>query len=427
MQSPFCFRNRLGAADPLRQFVLPVAAGLRVLWALLVPVAPLSDGYAYDVFARNLAAGLGYCWSAGHLTAHWPVGTSFIYSLFYRMFGFTYLPIVVFNILISVATIWITMVLAEKWFGHRAATIAGLLLAFWPAQIEFTSVLGSEMIFNFLLMTWLLAWESMRSRPWLSGLILGVVAAATCYVRPTALLIPIVLMVLDVKRERKLFGPILTAGLTLIVVCLLIAPWSIRNTRLFGAFVHISTNGGVNFWEGNNPTGDGSTEALPAYTMRMNEAERDQYLGEIAKDYIRQYPGRFVIRTLSKAVRLYSHESIGIYWNQTGIESRFGVDAFGPLKLVSSAYWGVALLLGLGGLLHLLLRHGLLASVFHPVVLIWLYFTSVYAVMVIQDRYHFAAVPSIAILGGLFLAQSNADCPTKLFQSQKPGTLIING
>jgi hypothetical protein len=384
--------------------VLLVGLILRVVWALVVPVAPLSDSYAYDVFARNLASGAGYGWAPGQLTAHWPVGTSFVYSIFYRCFGFTYVPIVVFNIWISLGTIWVTMTLATRWFGRQAAFGAGLLLAFWPAQIEFVSVLGSELLFNALLMTWLVIWDSMRSKPWITGLVLSVVAAGTCYVRPTGLLIPVVLFVLDLVRDRKLVDPAIKAAVTLIFACLLITPWSIRNTRLLGSFVQISTNAGVNFWEGNNPTSDGSTQALPADTMNMNEALRDEYLGKLAKAYIREYPGKFVIRTMSKAVRLYSHESIGVYWNKAGLESRFGTGVFIPLKVFSSLYWACALMLGFGGLISLVRRIGLLGALFQPAVALWLYFTAIYAVTVIQDRYHFAAVPFIAMLGGLALS-----------------------
>jgi 4-amino-4-deoxy-L-arabinose transferase-like glycosyltransferase len=406
-ENPMQIFSNTGEAPDKRSLliVLLIALVLRVVWAILVPVVPLSDSYAYDVFARNLASGVGYGWGPGRLAAHWPVGTSFIYSLLYRAFGFSYVPIVVFNVLISLGTIWLTMTLATRWFGKQVAMYAGLLLAFWPAQIEFVSVLGSELPFNALLMTWLVIWVSMRSKPWIAGLALGVVAAATCYVRPTALLIPVVLLVLDVVRDRRLVDPAIKAALTVFIACLLIAPWSIRNTRLLGSFVQISTNGGVNFWEGNNPTSDGSTADLPAETTNMNEAVRDRYLGGLAKTYIREHPGKFIVRTLSKAVRLYSHESIGVYWNQAGLESRFGQRVFTPLKLFSSFYWACALMLGLAGLISLVRQIGPVRALFQPAVTLWLYFTAVYAVTVIQDRYHFSAVPFIALLGGLALAQ----------------------
>ena len=62
-------------------------------------------------------------------------------------------------------------------------------------------------------------------------------------------------------------------------------------------------------------------------------------------------------------------------------------------------------MLGLGGLISLVWRIGPVGALFQPAVIFWLYFTAVYAVTVIQDRYHFAAVPFIALLGGFALAQ----------------------
>ena len=40
--------------------IILLALLLRVAWAAMVPVVPISDGHAYDIFARNLAAGVGF-------------------------------------------------------------------------------------------------------------------------------------------------------------------------------------------------------------------------------------------------------------------------------------------------------------------------------------------------------------------------------
>src|SRR5712664_2071723 len=96
--------------------VLLLALLLRAVWALLVPVIPLSDSNAYDVFARNLAAGLGYCWSPGRMTAYWPVGTPFVYSVFYALFGHSYHAITLFHLVLGLTVILLSMLLAERWF-----------------------------------------------------------------------------------------------------------------------------------------------------------------------------------------------------------------------------------------------------------------------------------------------------------------------
>ena len=56
--------------------VLTTALVLRVAWGILVPVVPVADSNAYDVFARVLTEHGVYGWTPGEPSAYWPVGTS---------------------------------------------------------------------------------------------------------------------------------------------------------------------------------------------------------------------------------------------------------------------------------------------------------------------------------------------------------------
>jgi len=381
--------------------VLALAGVLRLVWVVLVPVAPISDSWAYDILARNLARGMGYGWYPGHPTGTWPVGPSFLYSVFYRFFGFTYTPILVFNLIISLVTILLVMKLAERWFNRGVALLAGLLLALWPVQIEFTSVLGSELLFNVLILCWLAILDLTDWDDWAKVIAAGVVAGFTCYVRPVALLIPAVLCFREVILRRKVVKPLVSMAVVYLVMAAVIAPWSIRNTRDFRHFFLVSTNGRENMWEGNNPTGNGETEALPPEVEHMGEGERELYLGNIANAYIRQHPLLFLGRTVKKAFLLYDHESIGVYWNQPTLLRLYGNRVFRILKVVSDLFWGLALLLGLWGALLVFRKQGIIQATLSIPILLWLYFTGVYSTTVVQDRYHFAAIPFIAVLAGL--------------------------
>jgi 4-amino-4-deoxy-L-arabinose transferase-like glycosyltransferase len=384
--------------------ILAIALLLRTVWALLVPVEPVSDGVVYNLLARNLAHGLGYCWSPGNPTGYWPVGTSFLYSVLFRLFGEGFAPILVFNIAISVATIWLTMRLAQRWFGVRVALIAGGLAALWPVQIEFTTVLASELIFNLLLVLLLTVWEQERLNPWAKAVLVGLLSAAACYLRPVGMLLPAVLFALTVNRERRFLRPALLAAVALLAMAVAIAPWSIRNTRIFGRFELVSTNGGPNFWMGNNPAGPGGTEDLPAEAVNLPEGVRDAYLAAQARAYIRQYPGRFVVRSLKKVVWLHDHETIGVHWNLAALTSRFGERGVRRLKLLSDLYWWTVLLLAMAGCSLVMTRHGMWAFFTAPAVVLWAYFTALYAVMVTQDRYHFPSLPFIGILAAVTIS-----------------------
>lgn len=383
--------------------LLAFALLLRIAWILAVPISPVSDGHVYDLLARSLAQGIGYCWSSGQPTAYWPVGTSFVYSLLYRLFGFVYWPIALLNLALALASIGLLVRLAERWFGPRVALIAGVLFALWPLQIEFTTVLASELLFNLLLLAILALWEENHLNPWLRAALIGLASAAACYVRPLALLLPLLLLLMTVAREHKLLRPILHTALALLVLAAALTPWSLRNTRIFGRFELISTNGGPNFWMGNHPGGTGDTEPLPTAAENLPEGQRDTYLASQARAYIRAYPIAFLERTVHKALSMHDRETIGVHWNAASIHAHYGARAFWALKLCSDLYWWFVLALALFGSALSIRSLGLWRFLLAPPALVWIYFTAIYAITVTQDRYHFPCLPSIALLAAVAL------------------------
>jgi 4-amino-4-deoxy-L-arabinose transferase-like glycosyltransferase len=381
-------------------YILLGALALRVLWAIAVPVMPLSDSIAYDTFAINLARCRNYGWTCQEPTAYWPVGTSFVYAVLYSIFGHRFWPIIVLNIGLALLTIGLTMRLASSWFNVRVGILAGLLLALWPSQIQFTTVLASEPLFTALILLALVLWNRKSLNTRLQSVKVGAVLAAAAYVRPTALLMPILFLSwqhLD-KNWLAIRQRLIAVLLMLIVIALLIAPWSMRNTYAFGKFTGLSTNGGANLWMGNNPNSVGEYMPLPPIVSSMNEAERDQFLKQQATAHIRENPWLFAKRTAIRVLQVHSRESIGIAWNERGLISRYGRSILLPLKVVNQIYWLLMLGLGLGGLGLLIYRQGWLILLTHPAPALWLYFTAIHAVIVAQDRYHFPSVPMIAVL-----------------------------
>lgn len=377
--------------------ILFVALVLRVLWALLVPVVPISDGYAYDTFARNLASGLGYGWSPERLTAYWPVGTSFVYSILYMLFGHTYKPIVVLHIFLGLITILFSMLLAERWFNRGVAIVTGLLLATWPSQIQFSTVLASEPLFIALLVASLWVWTTPAVNFWVQTVLVGTLLGAATYVRPTALLVPVLLALATIAKERQWVRPLAAAAVVFLVIGALNVPWGIRNARVFGSFV-LTTNGGATLWMGNNPYSLGSYMEYPEHLKTMNEAEIDKYLGATAKSHILRYPGQFVGRTLVKLVRLHDRETIGVHWNEGGLTGRFGARVQWVLKFVSTGFWLVTVALAVIGVAFLLVARGVLMALAQLPVLIWAYFALLHAMILVNDRYHFPSIPMIAML-----------------------------
>lgn len=382
--------------------ILLVAAVLRLGWAALIPVIPVSDSHAYDTFAQNIVAGHGYGWKAGEPSAIWPVGTSAVYAAIYSLFGHSYAGIVALNIAVGVATTWLIALLTCRWFGQTAALVAAALYACWPSQIQFTTVLASELLYNFVCLLCLAVWYSRISWPTRSGLS-GVLFAAASYFRTPALLLPALLSARDIAVDRsRIVSRIAGLAIVIAVMAILIAPWSIRNTRAFGEFVVMSNNSGINLWMGNNLSDSIRYMALPDEELRgMNEAQKDSYLKREALDYIRAEPAAFVWRTIRKLVDLHSRETIGVHWNMQGIERNLGSGAIVPLKWLATSYWWFVLMLGVLGAVALVKSAGPWLALLHPFVLLWIYYALMTAVVVSQDRYHFPSIPSIAALGGV--------------------------
>lgn len=407
--------------------ILALALVLRVAWLVAVPMEPVSDSARYDFFAQRIAKGLGYTDivdGAAEPTAYWPVGPSFLYSVPYRITGpesgSRFLAASILNLLLGVGSVALLMLVAKRWFSPRVAALAGLLLACWPSQIQFTTVLSSETPMIFFMLAALAAWYAERPPTWLRGILAGIFLAAACYMRPTALLIPAGLALHDLLRRPAKLNTIARTAIATVLMLACIAPWTYRNYTAFDdAFVPISTNGGSNFWMGNNPQTTGGYMPAPPVENYGGEPQRDAALKDEALAYIRAEPLAFAKRTAIKAVRLHERESIGVTWNEPSLTrtAESTADALGlpadpwaarivlGVKLISNIFWWFVVIAGALGIVRLALSGAWLAALLNPATLAWFYFTAVHAITVIQDRYHFASIPMIAILAAVALTK----------------------
>ena len=238
-----------------------------------------------------------------------------------------------------------------------------------------------------------------------AGVMTGAALAAASYVRPPALLLPAVFAFCRIvgpeRGSRKWTAVAAEAAATVVVMAVLIAPWTARNARVFGRFVVISTNGGVNLWMGNNSQSRGGYMELPPEVDRMNEADRDEYLGRKAKDYIREHPGVFLVGVFKKLLDTHDRESIGVVWNQKGLAKAFGRGIVPPLKWMSAIYWWSMLALATVGAVVAFHRLGGRRWLGLTPLVVWVFFAGVHGVIVGGDRYHYPSVPMIAALAGL--------------------------
>lgn len=389
---------------------LVLAFLLRLVWALLIGVDPVSDSAAYDTFARNIAFQGTYGFVVDDPGAYWAVGTAAIYAGVYLVFGTGDWGIIAVNMVSQMLAVWGLYDLGRRHFGETEGRIAALLFALWPLAIQFTTVLASEIHFIALTLLALMAWDRAVKAPgWaralLWGLAAGLAFAAATYVRPIALLLPAILaLAVLLRRPRASLRPILLAALATSIVFAAVSPWSDRNERVFGERVFMSTNFWPNFWMGNNPGSDGEYMRLPREIWGLGEIERAERLKKISVADLKEDPGAFVKRTLWKAVILHHRETIGVAWNQAGIHALVGRNGATALKYASTGWWYAMLLCALAGAVLLVRRYGVWGALLSMPVWLWGYFTGVHAVIVVGDRYHMPSIPFIALLAAVALA-----------------------
>lgn len=202
----------------------------------------------------------------------------------------------------------LTARIASRTLTPKAFLPAGLLQAVYAPLIYTDSALLAESLFVFLLIVALdLATSAATRRRWLIG---GIVLGLAIVVRPTAfVLLPAfaIVIVRQVTRQTAIrFASGLAAGVLLVVTPVVIQNWRVTGIPMVQAY------GGMNFYLGNRPAGNGMASARPGgeWDALEGEASRagadrnDQDAHYIRKAFseMAEQPGQYVRLIASKLV-----------------------------------------------------------------------------------------------------------------------------
>ncbi|HYN63179.1 MAG TPA: glycosyltransferase family 39 protein, partial [Candidatus Limnocylindrales bacterium] len=244
-----------------------MALAARLLYVSLVePVRVQSDASGYDAAARRLGATGTYAfplgkalWSddvfredawAAYLrmpSNAWSMpGYSGFLAFVYRLSGpGRYGAVRLVQALLGAATLALIFFVADAALGRRAAWMALGLNALYPPSYWAATYLLTETLFTLLLVAQvaLMVWAA-RSRRVVAYAVLGLATAAAVYVRPMAALVPALLIACEAHRWFRDPAPrqslrrhaVRFAVLAMVVVALM-APWWMRNMRLYGVFM----------------------------------------------------------------------------------------------------------------------------------------------------------------------------------------------
>ncbi len=229
-----------------------VRIGLLLAWGNAPPV--IVDAQDYQGLAARLAESGSYVDANGNLTSLRPPLFPAIVAQFYRVLGSdSYWAVRIFNILLSLATVVLVYQLGRQVYSPEVGIVAAAAYCFYPSLLGFNNLILSEVLFTFFATAGvLLSVRLLRAVTLLDAVGLGLCLGLGSLTRSVLwMFAPCLAIALVFGGRGPLPRRLLTAGVTLAVFAVTIAPWVYRNTRLQETFTVIDDMGGRNVMMGN--------------------------------------------------------------------------------------------------------------------------------------------------------------------------------
>jgi 4-amino-4-deoxy-L-arabinose transferase-like glycosyltransferase len=272
--------SKRGRRDQLIVVVLlAVALVWRVVYFVEMEASPYGgnlglDSLAYHDIAVQAASGVPIDGTYYQAPLYpWTLG------IVYKLFGTGQTAAKLLQILLSVASCWLIFRIAERVFDRKVALVSLGLAAVYGTSIFFANELLAVTLVVFLdlvgLDLLLRAADSKRKWPWpAAGLAFGLSAIARPTILPFVAVVVLWVLVLA-WRTRALRPAVVSLALFAAGVAAPIIPVTLHNWLADGEPVLVASNGGFNFYIGNNPASDGITAAAPGVRPDYGGAHAD--------------------------------------------------------------------------------------------------------------------------------------------------------
>jgi len=401
-------------------YVLVGAAVLKavvLLETLSIPLYKdflLLDSKRYKAMAETIASG---DWIAG--TEAYSLGPLYAYFLavLQMLFGGDTLVIYVVQQLLGLASLALTGWLGYRFFGVRAGIAGAVLMALYaPVAMMELKVMASTLAV-FLALLGVVALVRVRESGGAAKSVLaGVILGAACLARPNTLLFcPVAVAWLawpgasargaGVWLDRKRITVAAFAG---VGILLGIAPATARNFYVEGEPILISSQGGITFYQANNPLSQGTYVAIPGFTgSQKTQSQESKAIAERETGHAltRSEVGRFWFR---KGLRHILDDPLwalslaaekGAYW--TGSQEFSTEYVLLTERRITRSLWLLplpfAVLLGFAAIGVRARRFDVRAALIAAFIAV-----NLVSVMIFyfSSRYRLAAVPFLCVFGG---------------------------
>lgn len=344
--------------------VFGVAFLLRFLFVLHLRASPLSDVPMRDEFtlvewARALASG---DWVGSEVFFRAPLYPYLLGAQFVLFRGSLFAARIVQATLGALVPVALYL-LGRRVFGWREAVAGAAVAVTYPFLIYFSNellIVSVAVLLNVLLLLAVMRADGKSSvgRWFVAGVMLG----CSAITRPNVLVFAPFLFLWMWRRARDTADSRLSASdaspaagrasplaiasrrfaLVLLGAAVIISPVAVRNYAVGRDFVPIASQGGINFFIGNNAASDGASAMLPALgtgweyddAIRIAEREEGRSLkpSEVSGFWYRKGI-EFLTENPGEAVRLYLRK-LALFWDRYEIGSNKDIYHFGRMSPV---------------------------------------------------------------------------------------------
>jgi 4-amino-4-deoxy-L-arabinose transferase-like glycosyltransferase len=267
------------------------------------------------------------------------------------------------NVALSVLSVYLTYLLAKRIFGRQVAVLSALLLSLLPGVVVYSSLVCSDVLFITLVMlVALLTLVGMegrtRSADWKAiglALLTGLVNGLMILTRSIGLGFLPCWIWLRWSVDGRNPTPLRRWVLAMVVgTGLILVTWTVRNYVHFHKIIPLATNGGANFWIGNNPMASGGMvfprdeASNPLLPLIGDEIAVDETGYRLGLSFIREHPVQALKLLPAKIFYLYNSNDQGLVWNRqaalSSVQWGTGARAFMLTNLVYALVVTVALM-----------------------------------------------------------------------------------
>ncbi|MFL0252225.1 hypothetical protein ACJDT4_17570 [Clostridium neuense] len=299
-----------------------VALILCILWVAFVKTVPYSDFDYYYGLAKQIANGGNFG------DTYTSVGYSIVLGYVFMIFGKSILVGEIFNLLLTIISYFLMYSLLKKInISEIKRKMIFFIFIFFPANIFYNSLLGTEILFTMLL---LLITNIYFSNNKFKYIFVGILAGAETMIKPGFFVFFFAVFLVEIIKNKKLIKPALHALIVLVLTGVVVSPMIYRNTKLIGEFTGVSNNGGIVLYINNNsqntkgrwmPAADVENSiVLTKEYKKANMTEKNHMLSKVAKKWIKSHPVQFLVLGFKRLINVYFvGDDILFTYNKAGL------------------------------------------------------------------------------------------------------------